>query len=144
MTPFQYLKQTEKKRREDLFLFLRFPSVSAKSEHKKDMTACAGWLAKHLAAIGFKSKAYPTGGHPIVCAEYFVDRAAPTVLYYGHYDVQPPEPLELWKSPPFDPEIRAGYIYARGLDYSFSGSISTRHMLPFSQPDLISVGFPRP
>ncbi len=114
MTPFQYLKQTEKKRREDLFRFLRFPSVSAKSEHKKDMIACAGWLTKHLAAIGFKSKAYPTAGHPVVYAEYLVNRKAPTVLYYGHYDVQPPEPLELWKSPPFEPEVRAGYIYARG------------------------------
>jgi len=114
MTPFQYLKQTEKRRRRELFKFLSFPSVSAKSEHKKDVVACARWLSNHLKEIGFKSKVMPTGGHPVVYAEYKVDKKAPTVLYYGHYDVQPPEPLDLWKSPPFNPEIRNGYIYARG------------------------------
>jgi len=114
MTPFQYLKQTEKRRRRELFKLLSFPSVSAKSEHKKDVVACARWLSNHLKEIGFKSKVMPTGGHPVVYAEYKVDKKAPTVLYYGHYDVQPPEPLDLWKSPPFNPEIRNGYIYARG------------------------------
>ncbi len=114
MTPFEYLKKTEKKRMEELFQFLSFPSVSAKSEHKKDVAACARWLSDHLKGIGFKAKTMPTGGHPVVYAEYLVDKKAPTVLYYGHYDVQPPEPLDLWKSPPFKPEIRDGYIYARG------------------------------
>ncbi|MEW5993958.1 MAG: dipeptidase [Candidatus Zixiibacteriota bacterium] len=114
MTPFEYLKKTQQQRTKDLFAFLSFPSVSGKSEHKKDVAACARWLSDHLTQIGFKSKVMPTGGHPIVYAEYTVDRKAPTVLYYGHYDVQPPEPLELWKSPPFKPEIRSGYIYARG------------------------------
>ncbi len=114
MTPFQYLKQSEKKRRQDLFKFLSFPSVSAKSEHKKDVAACARWLSDHLKGIGFKSRVMPTGGHPVVYAEYKANKKAPTVLYYGHYDVQPPEPLELWKSPPFKPEIRSGYIYSRG------------------------------
>ncbi len=99
---------------DDLFRFLSFPSVSAKSEHKGDVTACADWLKKHLATIGFKARTYPTGGHPVVYAEYMADKAAPTILYYGHYDVQPPEPLGLWKSPPFKPQIRGGYIYARG------------------------------
>jgi len=114
MTPVEYLKQTEKKRMHDLFKFLSFPSVSAKSEHKKDIAACAKWLSDHLRGIGFNSKIMPTGGHPVVYAEYAGDKEAPTVLYYGHYDVQPPEPLELWKSPPFKPEIHGGYIYARG------------------------------
>jgi len=114
MTPFSYLKKTQNKRRKDLFTLLSFPSVSAKSEHKKDVAACAGWLKKHLTDIGFKSKIYPTKGHPIVYAEYFVDKNLPTVLYYGHYDVQPPEPLNLWKTKPFKAQIRDGYIYARG------------------------------
>jgi len=114
MTALQYLKKTEKQRMKQLFELLSFPSVSAKSEHKQDLRNCAGWLVDHLNKIGFKSKIYPTGGHPVVFAEYFVDKSLPTVLYYGHYDVQPPEPLELWKSPPFKPQIRAGSIYARG------------------------------
>jgi len=114
MTPKQYLQKTEKKRRDDLFRLLKFPSVSAKSEHKDDIKQCAAWLKSHLAGIGFKARVMPTGGHPVVYAQYLVDKKAPTVLYYGHYDVQPPEPLELWKSAPFKPEIRSGYIYARG------------------------------
>lgn len=114
MTPFEYLNQTEKKRIQELFSFLSFPSVSAKSEHKKDVAECAQWLNDHLKEIGFKSKIMPTGGHPVVYAEYKADKKVPTVLYYGHYDVQPPEPLDLWESPPFKPEIRGGYIYARG------------------------------
>ena len=114
MTPLGYLKKTEKQRMKDLFRFLEFPTVSAKSEHSKDIKACSIWLKKYLADIGFKTKMCPTGGHPVVYAEYMVDRKLPTVLYYGHYDVQPPEPLELWKSEPFKPQIRGGYIYARG------------------------------
>ncbi len=114
MTPFAYLKNTEKQRLEELFTFLEFPSVSAKSEHKKDLNNCAKWLSAHLKKIGFTSKVMPTGGHPVVYAEYMVDKSKPTILYYGHYDVQPPEPLDLWKSQPFKPEVRAGYIYARG------------------------------
>jgi len=114
MTALQFLKKTEKSRRSDLFKLLSYPSVSAKSEHKKDMRECAGWLQAHLKKIGFKAKIMPTGGHPVVYAEYMTDKNAPTVLYYGHYDVQPPEPLELWTSPPFKPTVRAGYVYARG------------------------------
>jgi len=115
MTAFAYLKKTERKRRDELFQFLKFPSVSAKSEHKRDMKECAAWLKHHLSAIGFKSKICPTGGHPVVYAEYKAAKDAPTVLYYGHYDVQPPEPLNLWKSGPFEPVVRNGYIYARGV-----------------------------
>lgn len=114
MTPFEYLKKTEKQRMKDLFELLNFPSVSAKSEHKKDVADCAEWLNSHLNSMGFKSKVYKTPGHPIVYAEYMVDKNIPTIIYYGHYDVQPPEPLELWKTPPFKPQIRDGYIYARG------------------------------
>ena len=114
MTPLQYLKKTEKKRMDDLFEFIRFPSVSAQKQHKKDMTACAKWLQNHLKQIGFKAKIHQTKGHPLILAEYHVDDKLPTVLYYGHYDVQPPEPLEKWKTEPFKPTIRAGQIFARG------------------------------
>lgn len=114
MTPFEYLKQNESKRFQDLFSLLRFPTVSAKSEHKEDIIACAEWLKLHLGELGFKATLYPTKGHPIVYAEYIVDKKLPTVLYYGHYDVQPPEPLDLWKTPPFEPQIKDGYILARG------------------------------
>ncbi|MBD3403028.1 dipeptidase [candidate division GN15 bacterium] len=114
MTPVEYLRKTEKKRMDELFTFLSFPSVSAKSEHKKDIAACADWLTKHLKGIGFKTRLVKTKGHPLVFAEYKVDKKLPTVLYYGHYDVQPPEPLDLWKSEPFKPQIRGGAIYARG------------------------------
>jgi len=114
MTALEYLKQTSQKRQEELFSLLRFPSVSAKSEHKPDLIACAAWLADHLKSIGFNAEVVPTGGHPLVYAEYLVDPKLPTVLYYGHYDVQPPEPLNLWKTPPFEPQIRGGAIFARG------------------------------
>jgi acetylornithine deacetylase/succinyl-diaminopimelate desuccinylase-like protein len=114
MTPLEYLNQTEKQRLDELFAFLRFPSVSAKSEHQPDMIKCATWLCEHLRAIGFKADVLPTGGHPLVYGEYMVAPKLPTVLYYGHYDVQPPEPFELWKTPPFEPRLDGGYIWARG------------------------------
>ncbi|MEW6051377.1 MAG: dipeptidase [Candidatus Zixiibacteriota bacterium] len=114
MTPNEYLEQTQEKRLADLFEFLRFPSVSAKSEHKGDVAACGEWLKNHLNNVGFTASVYPTAGHPIVYAEYITDPKAPTILYYGHYDVQPAEPFDLWTTPPFEPQIRDGYIYGRG------------------------------
>lgn len=114
MTPYQFLQKNKKKRMDDLFTFLKIPSVSAKSEHKKDLASCANWVRDEFKKIGFKTKVYPTKGHPIVYAEYLVDPKLPTALYYGHYDVQPAEPFNLWKSPPFKPVIRAGNIVARG------------------------------
>lgn len=114
MTPVEYLEQTEKQRLEELFTFLSFPSVSAKSEHKQDLVDCAEWLTDHLTKVGFKTQLVKTKGHPLVYAEYMAGKNLPTIMYYGHYDVQPPEPLDLWKSPPFKPEIRDGAIYARG------------------------------
>lgn len=114
MTPTAFLRETSKQRQDDLFALLRFPSVSAKSEHKSDLAACAEWLKTHVESIGFTARVYPTGGHPLVYAEWLGAPGAPTVLYYGHYDVQPPEPLELWQSGPFEPTVRGGYIFARG------------------------------
>ncbi len=114
MSPFEYLEQTQEKRLNDLFEFLRFPSVSAKSEHKGDVAACGEWLKNHLAGIGLTSAIHATGGHPIVTAEYMAGKHLPTILYYGHYDVQPAEPFNLWTTPPFEPQVRDGYIYGRG------------------------------
>ena len=95
--------------------FLRIPSVSAKSEHGQDTRRAAVWVRDRLAEAGLKAEVLATPGHPVVIGEWRgAGPDAPTVLIYGHYDVQPPEPLELWDSPPFEPEIRDGRIYARG------------------------------
>ncbi len=100
---------------EELLALLRIPSVSAKAEHKPDMITCADAVKQRLIEAGVdKAEIYPTDGHPIVYAEKIIDPSKPTVLVYGHYDVQPAEPLELWKSGPFDPTIIDGKIFARG------------------------------
>lgn len=100
---------------EELFELLRIPSVSAKLEHKKDMLQCAELVKKRLLDAGADTvNIYPTDGHPIVYGEKIIDPKKPTVLVYGHYDVQPAEPLELWKTPPFEPTVIDGKIFARG------------------------------
>jgi acetylornithine deacetylase/succinyl-diaminopimelate desuccinylase-like protein len=99
----------------ELLELLRIPSVSARSEHKTDMIHCAEMVQQRLLEAGAdKVEIYPTDGHPVVYGEKIIDPAKPTVLVYGHYDVQPPDPLELWHSGPFDPVIKDGKIYARG------------------------------
>lgn len=101
---------------EELTEFLRIPSISNDPEHKPDMETCSKWLADHIKSIGIdKVEIYNTPGHPIVYAEYLkAGKDKPTVLLYGHYDVQPVDPLELWTDPPFEPTINDGKIYARG------------------------------
>src|SRR5271169_1656282 len=100
--------------------FLRLPSVSAQPQHKKDLQACAGWLARHCRQIGLNARVCPTQGHPIVIAKTPASAALqrgkprPHFMVYGHYDVQPPEPLDLWKSPPFEPRIAGRLLFARG------------------------------
>jgi acetylornithine deacetylase/succinyl-diaminopimelate desuccinylase-like protein len=99
----------------ELYEFLRIPSVSAKSEHKRDTERAADWVADHLRSAGFETvQVVPTNLHPLVYAQSLKAPGKPTVLVYGHYDVQPPEPLELWTSPPFEPQARNGNIYGRG------------------------------
>ena len=99
----------------ELLDLLRIPSVSAKSEHNADMQACAKAVAKSLTDAGAQvATIYETEGHPIVYGEIIADPSFPTVLVYGHYDVQPADPLELWNSGPFDPTIIDGKIFARG------------------------------
>ena len=99
----------------DLLLeFLRFPSVSTKPERASDMRACADWLCALLQYGGFQAEVAETGGHPAVLARGPEAPGKPTVLIYGHYDVQPEEPINLWTSPPFEPSIRNKRIFARG------------------------------
>jgi len=99
----------------ELFDFLRIPSVSARREHRDDCRTAAQWLSSKLTRAGFRCSLEETPGHPIVLAEWRgAGPDAPTLLVYGHYDVQPAEPLELWTSPAFEPEVRDGRIYARG------------------------------
>jgi len=115
-----YLKQNQTRFVAELCELLRFPSVSAQPQHKKDLRACAEWLVQHCRAIGLEAKLCPTAGHPIVLAK--TPRGSrgrsphqrPHYMVYGHYDVQPPEPLDLWQTPPFEPRIVGKIIYARG------------------------------
>lgn len=110
-----YFAQHRARFEEELFDFLRIPSVSARSEHDADTARAASWLANAMRTIGLETEVMPTAGHPVVLGEWRNAGAdAPTVLIYGHYDVQPAEPLELWTTPPFEPEIRDGRVYARG------------------------------
>jgi acetylornithine deacetylase/succinyl-diaminopimelate desuccinylase-like protein len=110
----QYLDTNYARTRDELFDLLRIPSVSAKSENNADTARTAEWIRSSLENAGLKATIHQTPGHPIVVAEWRGAPGAPTVLVYGHYDVQPPEPLDLWTSPPFEPTIRNGNIYARG------------------------------
>ena len=98
----------------DLLEFVRIPSVSAQSVHAVDMERCADWLVSKLKQIGLDAHKEPTSGNSIVIGKTQRNASKKTVLIYGHYDVQPPEPLELWTTPPFDPQIRDGRIYGRG------------------------------
>ncbi|MGD7654131.1 MAG: dipeptidase [Verrucomicrobiales bacterium] len=98
----------------DLFKFLRFPSISTSSSHAPDVRACATWLVERLEDMGLLVRLHETPKHPIVIAKNAHKPGRRHVMIYGHYDVQPVDPLELWESPPFEPEIRDGKIWARG------------------------------
>ncbi|MGQ0561988.1 MAG: dipeptidase [Gemmatimonadota bacterium] len=110
-----YIDRHRQRFQDELFEFLRIPSVSARSEHKQDVRKAADWLAERAREIGMTVQVHETKGHPIVTAEWRdAGAGVPTVLIYGHYDVQPVEPLDLWQSPPFEPTVRDGRVYARG------------------------------
>src|SRR6187399_1446352 len=101
---------------EELKTFLRIPSISTLPEHRADIDSAAHFVADSLGTAGLENvEIIPTAGHPLVYADWMHAPGKPTVLCYGHYDVQPPDPLELWISPPFEPTIRDGRIYARGI-----------------------------
>ena len=111
----QYIQSNQDRFLSELFDLLRIPSVSADSRHKGDVRACAEMVKARLLEAGVdKAEICETAGHPIVYGEKLVNPSAPTVLVYGHYDVQPPDPLNLWHTPPFEPTVRDGKIYARG------------------------------
>ena len=115
MSARDYLSANTDRARAELFEFLRIPSVSARSEHTPDVARAAEWLRASMERAGLTTSIHPTAGHPVVLGEWRgAGAGAKTILVYGHYDVQPAEPLELWDSPPFEPEIRDGRIYARG------------------------------
>lgn len=110
-----YQEQNQQRFLDELMELLRIPSVSANSQHNADTARCAEAVKQALLDAGCDhAEVCATAGHPIVFAQKIVDPALPTVLTYGHYDVQPPDPLDLWVSGPFDPQIREGKIYARG------------------------------
>ena len=113
----KYIQENEKQFLADLSSLIRIPSISAQPEHHKDIIACAErWKELLLEAGVDKATIMESAGNPVVYAEKMVDPEAKTVLVYAHYDVMPAEPLELWKTPPFEPEIRDGRLWARGAD----------------------------
>ncbi len=99
----------------DLCTYARFPSVSAQPQHSPDLKAAAGWFADRARSLGLNTTVYPTEGNPIIVAKTPAVPGAPTYLVYGHYDVQPPEPFELWKSPPFEPRVVGRQVFGRGV-----------------------------
>jgi acetylornithine deacetylase/succinyl-diaminopimelate desuccinylase-like protein len=109
------LKENRQKYEDELKEFLAIPSVSARSEHKEDTARCADWVKGELGDLGMEAEVIPTKGHPVVYGEAMdAGVQAPTVLVYGHYDVQPVEPLDEWETPPFEASVRGGRMYARG------------------------------
>lgn len=112
-----YIEENRERFLEELFDLIRIPSVSSKAENKNDMFRAAEFIRDQLLKAGAdKAEVYKTDGHPVIYGEKIIGDDKPTVLVYGHYDVQPAEPLEKWDSDPFEPEIREGKIYARGAD----------------------------
>ncbi|MCS7338101.1 MAG: dipeptidase [Verrucomicrobiae bacterium] len=118
----EYLRTNQQRFLKELCQYLRLPSVSAQSAYKKEVARCAAWLAAHCTQLGLETRVFKTKGHPIVIAKTPADAVAPVrpgsrlphFLVYGHYDVQPPEPLELWHHLPFEPYVKGRRIYARG------------------------------
>jgi acetylornithine deacetylase/succinyl-diaminopimelate desuccinylase-like protein len=112
-----YIQENKSRFLDELFGLIRIPSISSLSEHKKDMLKAAEyWKETILKAGADKAEIMPTPGNPIVYGEKIIDQTLPTILVYGHYDVMPVDPIDLWDSPPFEPEIREGKIFARGAD----------------------------
>src|SRR5690242_2877778 len=113
-----FLKTNEPRYINELCDYVRFPSVSAQPQHRADVEACAQWLVNRCQQAGLTTRLYPTAGNPIVVAKTPAAKSAstrrPRFVLYGHYDVQPPEPFELWKSPPFEPRIEGRSLFGRG------------------------------
>jgi acetylornithine deacetylase/succinyl-diaminopimelate desuccinylase-like protein len=116
VTPLEYLAAHQERSLQELVEFARIPSVSTDARYQADMTRAADWVVAHLAEAGpIDVRTIPTAGNPVVYGEWLGAPNAPTVLVYGHYDVQPPDPLEKWQSDPFQPQVRDGRLYGRGV-----------------------------
>ncbi len=113
-TPTEFVRERRARFEEELCDLLRIPSISTLPAHRTDVQAAARWVTDHLRTSGLRAELIPTQGHPLVYAEWSGARGRPTVLCYGHYDVQPADPLGLWTAPPFEPTVRGGSLYARG------------------------------
>ena len=111
---FSYLKNNKERQLNELIELLKIPSVSTDVNHNDDLVRAANYLINQLDDLGFATELRATAGHPIVLANYIVDKSLPTVLIYGHYDVQPVDPISEWSNPPFEPTIKDGKIFARG------------------------------
>ena len=115
MTWETYLEEQQSRYQEELLQFLSIPSISALPEHADAVQQAARWVVDRLRAAGLeKVQVLSTGGHPVVYGEWLHAPGKATVMIYGHFDTQPADPLDLWTSPPFEPEIRDGRVYARG------------------------------
>ena len=113
----QYIEQNKDRFLEELFSLIRIPSISSEAEHKPDMVRCANrWRELLIEAGADRAEVMPTEGNPVVFGEKIIDATKPTVLVYGHYDVMPVAPLELWRTSPFEPVVKDGRIWARGAD----------------------------
>lgn len=141
-----YIDANRETFREELFEFLRIPSISTSSEHKNDIRDAARFLLDKLESLNLdRTELFETDGNPIVYGELTTDPAHPTVLVYGHYDVQPPDPLELWETAPFEPTVRDGNIYARGASddkgQSFTHVKAVESYLASGEPFPVNIKF---
>src|ERR1700677_4714255 len=111
-----YLRKNQSRFVKDLADYVRFPSISAQPQHRQDLRACAEWLLRHCQKIGLQARLCPTEGNPIIVAKTPRAKSSkrPHFVIYGHYDVQPPEPFDLWKTPPFSPRIEGNAMFGRG------------------------------
>ena len=113
------LTTDQKRYLEEWMTFLKIPSVSADPAYKDEVAKAAEWVNNALVEVGCtQTEIIPTAGHPIVYGEYLIDENLPTVLVYGHYDVQPPDPVELWDSPPFEPVIKTSSLHPEGAVFA--------------------------
>src|SRR6185503_5099257 len=130
-----FLKQNESRYINELCDYVRFPSVSAQPKHRDDMKTCADWVVKRCQQAGLQAELCATKGHPIVLAKTPRRSGRKHFLVYGHYDVQPPEPFELWKTPPFEPRIEGRSLFARGAsDNKAKTSRTSLPWKPISKP----------
>ncbi|MCG3147083.1 MAG: Succinyl-diaminopimelate desuccinylase [Verrucomicrobiae bacterium] len=141
----QYLRRHRARFLTELQQLVRFPSVSAQPKHTGDIRACCDWVANHFRQIGLRVIVHKTAGHPIVEASTPRLPGLPAVLVYGHYDVQPPEPFDLWKTPPFGAVVRAGKIHGRGASDNkgqfFAHVKAVEALLATSQPLPVNLTF---